>query len=457
MSFIPKNPTILIENRKDMPVAMHTEGIAPIITKKSWVSRQSKRRWKKTSKLIANGVQTLSKRPDKFIEGVYPIYLEKGAGAWVYDGEDNAFIDYPLGLGAILLGHAYPEVSVAITRQACKGLTFTLPSDLETQLAEKLNKIIPCAEKVRFLKTGSDATTAAVRIARSYTKKMGIAYCGYHGWHDWFTANTPKNNGIPKFTAELAYKFEYNNLDSLHKILDTNDVGVVILEPYIYEAPKNHFLQKVIRLSHEHGALVIFDEVVTGFRTKGFSAQKMFRVTPDLACFGKAMANGMPISVVCGKAKYMNELEGDCFVSSTFGGELISIASALATIEVLEKEDAISTIWKNGIVLKDGYNAIAKDLEIDTSCEGYPCRTMFHFPTPEHKALFWQECIKEGVLFGYAQFISYSHDEYIINETLRTVLKALRIVKAHWSNPLKALHGRPPKEVFRLVVTKKGN
>ena len=196
--------------------------------------------------------------------------------------------------------------------------------------------------------------------------------------------------------------------------------------------------------------------MVTGFRTKGFSAQKMFGATPDLACFGKAMANGMPISVVCGKAKYMNELEGDCFVSSTFGGELISIASALATIEVLEKNNAIDEIWRIGKILKDGYNSIAKDLEIDTVCEGYPCRTMFHFPTPEHKALFWQECIKEGVLFGYAQFISYSHDEYVINETLRTVLKALRVVKAHWDNPAKALHGKQPKEVFRLVTTGKG-
>jgi len=403
--------------------------------------------------------------PNKFIEGQYPIYLEGGTGCYVYD-DQYAYIDYPCGLGAILLGHGDFEIGMAIIDRMAQGHIFTLPHRLETELAEKLHKLIPCAEQMRFLKTGSEATSAAVRIARSYTGKMGVAYCGYHGWHDWFTADTPKNKGIPDNTKHLIQKFEYNNIKSLENIFDERggnggyyddpQIGVVILEPYIYEAPKDNFLKKVIKLAHKHGAVVIFDEVVTGFRTKGYSAQKMFKVTPDLACFGKAMANGLPISVVCGKKKIMKVLEGDTFVSSTFGGELLSIVSALKTIEILERDNVIDHIWDMGQRLKDGYNHIRSELNIDTSCIGFPNRTMFMFPSGEHKSLFWQECIKRGVLFGYAQFINYSHKEEEIDYTLQVIKEALIVCKNNWSNPEKAIVGKKAEQVFRLVTTKKG-
>jgi glutamate-1-semialdehyde 2,1-aminomutase/spore coat polysaccharide biosynthesis protein SpsF len=423
------------------------------LTSKNYPSKTSLRVWNKAKKLIANGVQTLSKQPNKFVEGQYPIFLEEGLGCYVKD-DKYWYIDYPCSLGANLLGHANPEIAQAIVEQFMKGTLFTLPHRLETELAEKLHRLIPCAEQMRFLKTGSEATSAAVRIARSYTGKMGIAYCGYHGWHDWFTADTPKNQGIPSGSKCLIDKFEYNNLDSLHKILDGDGVGVVILEPYIYEAPKDKFLHKVIKLSHKHGAVVIFDEVVTGFRTKGYSAQKMFNVTPDLACFGKAMANGLPISVVCGKKKIMSVLDGDTFVSSTFGGELLSIVAALKTIEILERDKVLDHIDLMGRKLQNGYNFIASTLNIETSCIGFPNRTMFMFPSGEHKSLFWQECIKRGVLFGYAQFINYSHKSEDIEYTLKVIEEALIVCKKNWVNPRKAIVGKPAGEVFRLCVTK---
>jgi glutamate-1-semialdehyde 2,1-aminomutase/spore coat polysaccharide biosynthesis protein SpsF len=426
------------------------------LTSKNYPSLKSKLLWNKTKKLISGGVQTLSKQPNKFIEGQYPLYLEKGSGCYVQDNQGQNYIDYPCGLGAILLGYSYDEVNEAIEEQLGKGCLFTLPNKLETELACRLNKLIPCAEQMRFLKTGSEATSAAVRIARSYTGKDHVAICGYHGWHDWFTISTPKNQGIPAFLKDFTHKFEYNNLDSLHKILDYNCVGTVILEPYIYDAPKDNFLKKVIKLAHKHGAVVIFDEVVTGFRTQGYSAQKMFGVTPDLACFGKAMANGLPISVVCGKKKIMSVLEGDTFVSSTFGGELLSIASALKTIEILERDKVLDHIDLMGRKLQDGYNFIASTLGIETSCIGYPNRTMFMFPTGEHKSLFWQECIKRGVLFGYAQFINYSHKSEEINYTLQVIKEALVVCKNNWSNPEKAIVGKKAEQVFRLVTTKKG-
>ena len=392
--------------------------------------------------------------PNKFVEGVYPIYLEWGAGAYVGDG-GNRFIDYPLGLGAILLGHAYPDVNNALHKRIEDGNLFICPSRLETQLAEKLKKLIPCAEMSRFLKTGSEADSAAIKIARSFTNREHIAICGYHGWHDWFTVSTPKNKGIPKCYANLVHKFEFNNLQSLKDITDKYNLAAVIMEPCIFEEPQVKFLENVKTLVHKNGGLLIFDEVVTGFRTLGYSAQKYFKVTPDLATFGKDMANGIPISVVCGKKKYMKELEGDCFVSSTFGGDLLGIVGALETIKVLEDEHAIEDIWYHGQYLKDGYNEIAKSLDLETECKGYPNRTFFDFPSGVHKSLFWQECLQRGVFFGWANFISFSHREREILYTLEVVKEALKVCKANWKNPLKALKGKPAAEVFRTLVTEK--
>jgi glutamate-1-semialdehyde 2,1-aminomutase/spore coat polysaccharide biosynthesis protein SpsF len=424
------------------------------VTQNFCPSPKSKRDFKKSANLIPCGVQTLSKMPNKFVEGVYPIYLEWGKGAYVGD-HTSRFIDYPLGLGAILLGHAYPEVVKAVQIRLADGNLFICPSILETQLAEKLKELIPCAEMSRFLKTGSEATSAAVKIARSFTNREHIAICGYHGWHDWFTVSTPKNKGIPKVYGNFVHKFEFNNLQSLKDITDKYKLAAVIMEPCIFDEPKDRFLDKVKDLVHENGGLLIFDEVVTGFRTLFYSAQKYFQVTPDLATFGKDMANGIPISVVCGKKKYMKELEGDCFVSSTFGGDLLGIVGALETIKVLEDNPVLEDIWYHGNYLKDGYNEIAQGLDVESECKGYPNRTFFTFPTGVHKSLFWQECIRRGVFFGWANFISYSHREREILYTLDVVQEALKVVKANWKKPLKALKGNPAAEVFRLVAEKK--
>jgi len=187
----------------------------------------------------------------------------------------------------------------------------------------------------------------------------------------------------------------------------------------------------------EYKALLIFDEVVTGFRTKGFSAQAMYNVVPDLSCFGKAMGNGFPISAVCGKAKYMAEIQGDCFVSSTFGGDLVGITAALETIKILEAEPVIEHIWNMGTKLRDGFNEIAKDMP-DTKLIGLPCRTFFELPSELHRTLLWQECIKRGIFFGYAQFINYSHTEEDIDKTLEVLKEACQVLKDNWGEPNKA-------------------
>ena len=401
--------------------------------------------WKKTTSVIPDGVQTLSKMPNKHVEGVYPPYIEKGLGPFVWS-EGKRYIDYPCGLGAILLGYAHPRVNEAVRKVLTTGTIFSLPHKMETELAEKIVELIPSAEMVRFLKTGSEATSAAVRIARAYTGKRDIICCGYHGWHDWYNCTTDKNKGCDTYDA--CSRLEFNNIAFFEKRMNLS-IAAVIIEPYVYELPKDNFLQKLKDLCHKNNALLIFDEVVTGFRTKGYSAQKYFGVTPDLTCLGKAMGNGVPISCVCGKKEIMEELEGDCFVSSTFGGDLIGIAAALETIKIVQKEEVIERIWHNGQRFIDGFNKLHSFVK----CIGLPPRTFFEFPTLEHKSLFWQECLKRGVLFGYAQFISYAHTPNEIDFTIDVMKHAMDIVKRYWDNPQEVLEGPVAKEAFHVKTS----
>lgn len=396
--------------------------------------------WDRTTAVIPDGVQTMSKMPARHVAPLYPTYIDKGKGCHVWaDGKE--YIDYPCGLGSILLGYSNDKVNRAVKNQIDSGTIFSLPHRKETLLAEKLVELIPCAEQVRFLKTGTEATMAAIKIARASTGREGIVCMGYHGWAGWYGITTDKRKGIPKSYSPLAGQCTYGDRDMVREMFSLSNViqkqiAAIILEPYIYD-PDPDFLKWLLDFAHDNGALVIFDEVVTGFRTKGFSAQEMFDVTPDLACFGKAMANGYPISFVCGKEKYMAEIQGDCFVSSTFGGDLLGISAALETIKILETEPVIDHIWEMGARLKDGFNRMAEDLA-PVRLIGLPCRTFFEFPSEQHRTLFWQECIKRGVFFGYAQFISASHTKEDIDRTLDVMEESLDVLRKNWGEPEKA-------------------
>lgn len=403
------------------------------------------KKWKETRSLIPLGVQTLSKQPNRHTE-VYPFYIKYANGCYVYDDKDKEYIDYPCALGAIILGYAFQPLDDVIREQLYEGTLYSLSSLKETELAQELTRLIPCAEMVRFLKTGSEAVSASIKIARSYTQREHIASFGYHGWHDWCQVASEQDKGIPKCYKRLMHQFEYNDIKNLEKILQKYKIAAVILEPYVFNQPKNNFLKEVIKVSHKYGALVIFDEIVTGFRTPQMSAQAYYDAIPDLATFGKAMGNGYPISCVVGKRKYMKELEKDCFVSSTFGGDLLGIVASLYTIDFIEKNNVIDHICKIGTKFRNWFNILARDLEIPAYCKGYSCRTFFEFPSIVHKSLFWQECLKRGVFFGYAQFINYSHTDDIINETIKVMEETLIVTKDNWDNPLKALKGKPAKE-----------
>ena len=288
--------------------------------------------------LIPALTQTLAKGPGQWVRGVAPKYLARGVGSHVFDVDGNEFIDYQMGVGPLSLGYAYPRVDDAIRAQLGSGITFSLMHPLEVEVAELVEEVVPCAESVRFSKTGCDVTTAAVRLARAFTGREKVLCCGYHGWHDWYIGVTDRAAGIPQSVKDLTYTFPYNDLPALEEALD-EETACVILEPTTFEAPREGFLEGLAAACRRAGALLIFDEMWTGFRLALGGAQEFFGVTPDLACFSKAVANGMPLSILAGRKDVMSLLEQDVFFFTTFGGEALSLAAAKATILEMQEKD----------------------------------------------------------------------------------------------------------------------
>jgi len=408
--------------------------------------------------LIPATTQTLAKGPQQNVRGIAPKYLQKGKGSHVWDVDGNEFIDFNMGIGPLSLGYAYPKVDEAIKKQLEDGITFSLMHPLEVEVARLIHEIVPNAESVRYSKSGADVTSAAIRVARAYTGKEKILCCGYHGWHDWYISVTDKNLGIPKSVENLSFTFNYNDIQSVKDSIDP-DVAAIILEPFVFEAPKNNFLQDLRNLCDENGILLIFDEMWTGFRIALGGAQEYFGVKADLATFSKAVANGMPISILSGRKEVMQVLDEKVFFYTTFGGEALSLAAAKATINELREKNVPKYLAEKGKLLKDGYNEIVEELSIDYSkCIGYDCRSLITFEAKagnplEMKSLVQQEMIKRGILWGGFHNMSYSHTDAEIDYTLNAYKAVLPILnKAVEEKNVKGyLKGEPVIPVFRKV------
>lgn len=410
--------------------------------------------------LIPGAAQTFSKGPTQFVQGVSPTFLVRADGCRVWDADGNDYLDCAMALGAVILGYRDPEVNEAVRRQTWDGVSFSLPHPLELELGHLLREIIPCAEMIRFGKNGSDATSGAVRLARAYTGRDLVACCGYHGWQDWYIGTTTRCRGVPQKVRDLTKTFEYNNLSSLEGIFSQypGQVAAVILEPVGVIAPQDNFLQRIRDLTQREGALLIFDEVLTGFRLDLGGAQGYFGVTPDLACFGKAMANGFPLSALVGRRQIMSLLE-EVFYSFTFGGEAVSLAAALATIQKIRRENVIGHLWSQGLKLKDGFNQLAHHygLESAASCVGFPPRTVVEFKGRDSeeslilKSFFQQECIKRGVLFTGSHLPSYCHGEAATDQILRVYRTVLEILAQaiREDSVVRRLEGQPLQPVLR--------
>jgi len=403
--------------------------------------------------------QTLAKGPGQYTNGAAPKYLQRGKGSHVWDVDGNEYIDFNAAIGPISLGYAYPLVDEAIKKQLEDGITFSMMHPLEVEVSELIQEVIPNAEAVKIAKTGADVCSAAIRVARAFTGREKIFCCGYHGWHDWYIAITSRNAGIPESIQNMTYTFEYNNIDAIKAALD-NTVAALILEPFIFEAPKPGFLKELAEVCKANSTLLVFDEMWTGFRIAIGGAQEYFGVKPDLAVYSKACANGMPIAFLTGRADVMELLNSKVFSYTTFGGEALSLAACKATIHELRDKNVPKYLHEKGALMKDGYNQIAIETGMDvyTRCIGYNCRSMVTF-TPEAgnglevKALMQQEMIKRGVLWAGFHNMCYSHSDEDIAYTLSAYRDVMPIMKeAILSGDVKKyLKGEPLEAVFRKV------
>ena len=412
-------------------------------------------------KTIPLGSQTFSKSRTQYPFGVSPYFITKAKGSRVWDADGNEYIDFVNSLCAVTLGYNDPDVTAAVRAQLEDGVIFSLPHPLEMQVAEKIVEMVPCAEMVRFGKNGSDATSGAIRLARAYTSRDHVAVCGYHGWQDWYIGSTARNLGVPRSTRDLTHTFTYNDINSLHKIFTDHpgQVAAVILEPMNTTEPKNDFLNSVKELAHQQGSVLVFDETITGFRYSNGGAQEYFGVTPDLATFGKGLANGYPVSAVAGKAEIMRLME-EIFFSFTFGGEALSLAAALATMTKLQKEPVIETVKTQGSRLLDGLKGLLVEHRVGhlLSVTGHPSWSFVLFRDSERynqweiKTLFLQEMFSRGILTLGTHNISYSHSDQDIQRLLTAYAEVLPIIRDAVDNDAmnRLLRCKPLKPLFKV-------
>jgi glutamate-1-semialdehyde aminotransferase len=391
--------------------------------------RRSKELKRRAERVIPVGTQTFTKSAGYRVGDDAPFFLQRGSGSHVFDVDGNEYVDYIMGLGPVTVGYADERVNRVVRDQLEDGVLLSQPHPREVGLSERICDLVPSAEMVRFGKNGSDATSAAVRLARAYTGRDRIAKCGYHGWQDWSIADTDNDSGIPDSVKPYTQSWEYNDLGDLKTLFaEYDDVVAVIMEPMEIEEPDPDFLAGVKEIAHDNGALLIFDEVITGFRFSLGGAQEHFGVTPDLAAFGKGIANGFPLSVLVGRADIMRELE-DVFFSFTYGGELASLAAAEATLDILESEDVIDHMWDLGDTMLTRTETLIEEhaLADHVEMKGLEPWPVLDFEggadDPEDydlavKSLFQREVVNQGVLFNGNHFFCDAHTEADIERTL---------------------------------------
>ena len=385
------------------------------------------------------GAQTYSKSYRYYCQGDSPTFIDRGEGCYLYDVDGNKFIDFVCALGPITIGYNNEEINTAVKKQLDKGISFSLQAEVEVDLAEKIIEIIPCAEMVRFVKNGGDATTAAIRLARAFTERDLVALSGYHGMHDWSIGSTENNKGIPNDISNLTKTFEYNDIHSLEELFKKypNQIAAVILEPIQANGPKDGFLEKVKQVTHDNGAILIFDEVVSGFRYALGGASELYGIVPDMAAFGKGMGNGLPISAVAGKKEIMKQIEDGIFVSTTFGGEALSMAGSIAALKILEKPGAYEHIWKLGTMLKEGLESLIEkyDLENVILVSGLPPHCGVEFEDVgdldylDINSIYSQAMIHNGIITVGINNINLSHTEKEIEAYLSAAEEAMINIK----------------------------
>ena len=419
-------------------------------------------------KLIPGGAHTYSKGDDQFPNNA-PKIIERGKGSKLWDVDGNKYQDLAMSLGTVTLGHAYEPVLEAVRAELNKGVNFCRPAMIEGELAELLVDTIPSAEMVKFGKNGSDAVTAAVKLARAYTGREYIARCEsdpFNSIHDWFIGSTVINRGVPECVRDLTLKFKYNDLESCKALFDRYPSGIAcfIFEPISFESPEEGFLEKLKQLCEDNGALLIFDEVVSGFRFAVGGAQEVTGVVPHLSAFGKAMANGFSVSALVGQTEFMrlggieHDEERLFLLSTTHGGETHSLAAAIATIKEIREKNIINHFEWVGNYLQEGVRNITKELGVEQMIKpfGYSVKPGFAFfdingePSSASRTLFLQETCARRLLMPYV-VPCYSHSKSDLDFSLECIRNAVQVMKDAAEGPgMEAVLDCPEiKPVFR--------
>lgn len=428
---------------------------------------RSKALQEKSHRSIPGGAHTYAKGDDQYPE-LAPAFIARGKGCHVWDVDGNEYIEYGMGLRAVTLGHGYEPVVEAAYRQMQQGINFTRPAPIEVACAEKFLSLIEGMEMVKFAKNGSDVTTAALKLARAYTGRDMVGICANHPFFstdDWFIGSTAMSAGIPEAIQNLTVKFNYNDLGSVRELFQRypGQIACLFMEAETAEAPIDNFLHEVKQLCHENGALLVIDEIITGFRWHLGGAQKVHNIVPDLCTFGKAMGNGFSIAALAGKREIMelgglqHDRERVFLLSTTFGAETHSLAAAIATMQIYEQENVVEHLYRQGDRLIEGIERSVADnhLEGYFGLAGKPCNLVY-FTCDANKersqafrTLFLQEIIKRGIL-APSLVVSYSHSDEDIDQTVDAISDALQVYRLALEDGVeKYLVGRSVKPVFR--------
>ncbi len=422
---------------------------------------------RRAHELIPGGAHTYAKGDDQFPEQA-PAFIARGAGCHVWDTDGHEFIEYGMGLRAVTLGHGFPPVVEAVTRQLRDGTNFTRPSPLELQCAELIQSIVPSAEMVKFCKDGSHAVDGAVRLARAHTGRDRVAICSDHPFFstsDWFIGTTEMNAGIPEVVRRQIVRFRYNDLASLEALFAEHpgEIACVVMEPARTEEPLPRYLEQLKALTHANGAVLVFDEMITGFRWHLRGAQHVYGVTADLCAFGKALANGFSVSALAGRHELMrlggfdHDRERVFLLSTTHGAETHQLAAAIATMQFYRDHPVVETLYARGAQLREGVAAAVAQCGLAAHVEllGRDCNLLFatrdadRQPSQVFRTIFMQEMLQRGVI-APSFVVSYSHSEDDIERTVSAAAEALRTYRrALEEGPEKYLRGRPVKPVFR--------
>ncbi|EAQ78074.1 aspartate aminotransferase family protein [Blastopirellula marina] len=420
-----------------------------VVTKVSRVPR-SLQLYQKALEIIPGGTQLISRRADRFAHGVSPIYASRAKGARFWDVDGHEYIDWVSGIGSILLGYADDVVDAAVCQQISTGTIYSVNHELEIELAEVLCEAIPCAEMVRYSKTGGEACAMAVRIARGATGRDKVLFCGYHGWHDWYLAANLAEEaslsqhlfpgiepiGVPQGLRGTAIPFVYGDLVGLGELLDEHrgQIAAVVMEPLRSELPQEGYLAAVAKMTREHGAVFVMDEVSAGLRFSSGGAQKYLGVTPDVAVFAKSLANGYPMAAVVGKREVM-EASARMFISSTYWSDTIGLRAALTTLQEVQSRDVPAQLWSFGAKLKSGLNQAGMEYGFDQCCRGVDVHPHLHLEINDAdlkskvNTLYIQEMAKRGC-HGFTSFyLNAAQQTKELDQTVNAARETFAIIR----------------------------